>query len=51
MAEECRGLAAEISDQAVRSQLLAVAEHFDRLADGTQLWGMFTAVRPKEHSC
>ena len=43
MAEECRSLAPEINDQAVRSQLLAVAQHFDRLAEPHQLWDIFAA--------
>jgi hypothetical protein len=33
MADECRSLAATIKEGAVRSQLLAVAEHFERLAE------------------
>jgi hypothetical protein len=33
MAEECRRLAATIKENAARSQLLAVAEHFERLAE------------------
>jgi hypothetical protein len=33
MAEECRRLAATMDDNAARSQLLAVAEHFEQLAE------------------
>ena len=51
MAEECRNLAASIKDEAVRSQLLAVVEHFGRLAETHHLWDVLAAFRPAEHLC
>ena len=38
LAEDCRRLAATITDEAVRLQLLAVAQHFERLADPHHPW-------------
>ena len=38
MAEDCRRLAAMVKDEAVRLQLLAVAQHFEQLADPHHPW-------------
>jgi hypothetical protein len=46
MAEECRRLAAAAKDDVVRSQLLAVADHFAQLAEQRQPRGNLAAFRP-----
>ena len=51
MAEECRRLAAAIEDQTVRSRVLAVAQHFDRLADPRRLWDIVAAFRSTGAAC
>jgi hypothetical protein len=50
MAEDCRRLAAMVKDEAARSQLLAVAQHFDRLADPHHPWNNLAAAYPDPSS-
>lgn len=37
-AEACRAFAATVKDEAIRSQLLGIAERYDRLAEQNDNW-------------
>ena len=50
LAKQCRGLATAIEDEAARSQLLAVAERFERLAELYQVWDTAAALPPNPDS-